>query len=106
MLRIHEAAIELVREVVEVLKRIERIDPDLARQGRRAVMSVPLNIAEGTEQAGKRRGFHYRVAMGSAREAWSVMRVAHAADYIAAPSPELENRFNTVIGTLHKCIRR
>ena len=106
MLRIHETAIELVREVVAVIAEIERFDPDLARQGRRAVMSVPLNIAEGTEQAGKRRAFHYRVAMGSAREAWSVMRVAHAADYIAPPSPQLENRFNTVIGTLHKCVHR
>ena len=106
MLRIHETAVELVAEVMPLLEMIERKDPDLARQGRRAVMSTPLNIAEGGEQPGKRRALHYRIAMGSAREAWSVMRVAHAARYIAAPSGELTNKFNHVIGTLHRCVVR
>ena len=36
MLRIHETAIELVREVMPLLEVIERRGPDLARQGRRA----------------------------------------------------------------------
>ena len=68
MLRIHAVALELVRDVVPLLREIERSDPDLARQGRRAVMSVPLNISEGSDQAGKRRTHHYRIALGSARE--------------------------------------
>ena len=76
MLRIHETAIELVREVMPAIREIERCDPDLARQMRRAVMSTPLNIAEGSEQAGKRRGLHYRIALGSARETWSALRAA------------------------------
>jgi hypothetical protein len=46
MLRIHETAVELVADVMPLLEMIERRDPDLARQGRRAVMSTPLNIAE------------------------------------------------------------
>ena len=106
MLRVHETAVELVRDVMPLLRAIERCDPDLARQGRRSVMSVPLNVSEGANQPGKRRDLHYRIALGSAREAWSVMRVAHAASYIGAPSEELENKFNTVIGTLHKCVHR
>jgi four helix bundle protein len=106
MLRIHETAVELVAEVMPLLEAIERKDPDLARQGRRAVMSTPLNIAEGGEQPGKRRTLHYRIAMGSAREAWSVVRVAEAARYIGAPSAELTNKFNHVIGTLHRCVAR
>lgn len=104
MLRIHETAIELVGDVVVLLEVIERRDPDLARQGRRAVMSVPLNVSEGANQSGRRREQHYRYALGSAREAWSVVRVAHAAKYIDAPSPELTNKFNTVIGSLHRCL--
>jgi four helix bundle protein len=68
MLRIHEAAIEVVRDVMPLLEVIERRDPDLARQGRRAATSTPLNIAEGGDQAGKRRGLHYRIALGSARD--------------------------------------
>jgi len=106
MLRIHETAVELVREMMPLLEAIERRDPDLARQGRRAVMSVPLNVSEGSSQPGKRRAYHYRIAIGSARETWSVLRVAQVANYIGAPSKELENMFNTVIGTLYRCLFR
>ncbi len=104
MLRIHEVAIELVREVMPLLRLIEKSDPDLARQGRRAVMSTPLNIAEGSDQSGKRRVLHYRIALGSARETWSVLRGAAAAAYIPEPSQEVQKRFDQVIGTLHKCV--
>jgi four helix bundle protein len=104
MLRIHQTAIELVREVMPLLKEIERCDPDLARQGRRAVTSTVLNIAEGSDQAGKRRTHHYRIALGSERETWSVLLAAHACGYIEQPSHELKNRFDQVIGTLHRCI--
>ena len=104
MLRIHEVAIELVGEVMPLLKEIERQDPDLARQGRKAVTSTPLNVSEGSDQSGRRRGLHYRIALGSARETWSVLRAAEAARYIAAPSPELRNKFDQVIGTLHRCV--
>ena len=89
-----------------ILRAIERCDQDLARQGRKAVMSVALNIAEGANQAGARRELHYRYALGSAREAWSVLRLAHAASYTNAPSEELSNKFNTVIGSLHRCLFR
>ena len=104
MLRIHETAIQLVKEVMPVIRGIERSDPDLGRQMRRAVMSTPLNIAEGAEQAGKRRGLHYRIALGSARETWSALRAAEAAGYVPECSADLKNRFDTVIGTLHRCL--
>ena len=104
MLKIHDVAIELVGEVMPLLRAIERFDPDLASQGRRAVTSTPLNISEGSDQVGKRRVQHYRIALGSARETWSALRVAEVANYIPAPSPELKNKFDQVIGTLHRCI--
>jgi four helix bundle protein len=104
MLRIHETAIELVREVMPLIRAIERRDPDLAGQARRAVMSTPLNVAEGSEQAGKRRALHYRIALGSARETWSALKVAEAAEYIGAPPAELKKKFDQVIGTLHRCL--
>ena len=104
MLRIHEVAIEVVGEVMVLLRQIERSDPDLARQGRRAVTSVPLNIAEGSDQVGRRRTLHYRIALGSARETWSLLRAAEAARYIGPPSEELTRKMNQVIGTLHRCV--
>jgi len=105
MLRVHEVAVRLIAEVMPFVRAIERVDPDLARQLRKAVMAAPLNIAEGSMQAGKRRTFHYRIALGTAREAWSALLVAHAAEYIAQPSPELKNTFDQVIGTLHRCVK-
>ncbi len=105
MLRVHEVAIALVREVMPLLREIERSDPDLARQARRAVMSTPP-IGEGSDQVGKRRALHYRIALGSARETWSALRVAEAAGYIGTPSHDLRNRFDQVIGTLHRCVYR
>lgn len=104
MLRIHEVAVELVAEVMPMLGAIQRFDPDLARQGRKALTSTPLNISEGSDQVGKRRMQHYRIALGSARETWSALRIAEAAKFLSAPSPELKNKFDHVIGTLHRCI--
>ena len=104
MLRIHEVAVELVAEVMPMLGAIQRFDLDLARQGRKALTSTPLNISEGSDQVGKRRMQHYRIALGSARETWSALRVAEAAKFLPTPTPELKNKFDHVIGTLHRCI--
>ena len=103
-LRIHETAVELVREGVIVARQIERHDPDLARQLRRALTSVPLNIAEGSVQTGKRRALHDRIAMGSAEEAKSAMMVADAAGYTGPIADHLSAAFRAVIGTLHRCV--
>jgi len=104
MLRICDVAVELVRDVMPMVREIERFDADLASQARRAVMSAALNVAEGADQAGKRRALHYRIAMGSAREAWTALLVAGAAGYVGPPSAHVKNKFNHVIGTLHKCL--
>jgi four helix bundle protein len=104
MLRIHGTAIELVRDVMPLIREIERCDPDLARQARRALTSCPLNLAEGSDQSGKRRAQHYRIALGSARETWSALQAAEAAQYIGPPGPELKSKFDKVIGTLHRCL--
>ena len=69
-----------------------------------SVTSTPANIAEGSDQAGKRRNLHYRIALGSMRETWSALRAAEAAGYIQPPSTDLKNMFDTVIGTLHRCL--
>ena len=104
MLRIHETAVQLIRQIMPLLLAIERCDRALAQQGKNSANSTPLNIAEGSDQSGKRRGYHYRIALGSARETWSVLRCGAAASYIEEPSKEIENKFNEVIGTLHRCI--
>jgi four helix bundle protein len=67
-------------------------------------MSTPLNIAEGSDQVGRRRAQHHRIALGSARETWSALSAAEAAGYVGAPSAELKNKFDQVIGTLQRCL--
>jgi four helix bundle protein len=105
MLRIHQVIVQLVGEVAPVAACIARHDADLARQLRRALSSVPLNVAEGSDQRGARRLSHYSIALGSAREAWSAVLTATAWGYIEPPSAELKARFDHVIGTLHRNVR-
>jgi len=102
MLRIHDVIVEVVREVAPTARRIARHDADLARQLRKALSSAALNVAEGSNQRGARRGSHYSIALGSARESWSALLVAAAWDYIETPPPELKARFDHVIGTLYR----
>ena len=106
MLRIHETALVLVREVAPLAVAIGRHDPDLARQLRRALSSVPLNISEGSDQRGARRASHYSIALGSAREAWSAIRTAVAWGYIQDPPPGVADRFDHVCGTLYRNAHR
>ncbi len=46
MLKVYAVVLEVVRDAKPIIEAIERRDPDLARQMRRAVTSVPLNISE------------------------------------------------------------
>lgn len=69
----------LVRLVHElVLPALRRADPALAGQLGRALHSVPLNIAEGSAQRGKRKGSHFSIALGSNREVDACLDVAVA----------------------------
>ena len=102
MLKIHEVALELIRHVAPLALAIGRHDADLAKQLRRALSSVPLNIAEGTDQRGARRTSHYSIALGSAEEAWSALLAAAAWGFTAEPSSEVAARFRQIIGTLHR----
>jgi four helix bundle protein len=62
-----------VRPVVESVR---RHDADLADQIYRAVKSLVLNTAEGGRRGGKDRGYHFRIAAGSAAELAAATRFA------------------------------
>jgi four helix bundle protein len=106
MLKVHDVALGLVKAVAPLAVQIGRHDPDLARQLRRALSSVPLNIAEGSDQRGARRASHYSIALGSAREAWSAIRTAVAWGYIGEPDAGLADGFDRVCATLYVNARR
>jgi four helix bundle protein len=77
-----EASIELIRSLKEPLAGLDRRDPDLARQLRRAAASIPLNLREGGRRNGKDRIHLWRVSSGSAAEVVAALRVAEAFGYL------------------------
>ena len=77
----HDRSLDLIRSLVTVLRRIRSRNRSLSDQIERAVTSIPLNISEGRQRAGKDRIYHYRVAAGSAAESGSALQIAEAFGY-------------------------
>ena len=75
-------AYELARLVEPVIRRIAVKDRTLADQLRRAIASIPLNLAEGNELCDRSRLHHFRAAAGSAREVEAALRTAEALRYV------------------------
>ena len=96
MLRIYDECLELVRECRVTA---EAMDCDQRRQLRRAALSVPLNVAEGSGQRLGNRRLRYETALGSAREVLANLECGEAIGDVAFPE-ETRRRLNRIIGTL------
>ena len=83
-LQAFEISLELIRSLEQPLATLDRRDPDLAKQLRRAAASVSLNLSEGSRRHGKDRIHLWRVAAGSAEEVAASLRVAEAFGYLQA----------------------
>lgn len=105
MLDLYPFTLETIRLTAPLIAAIERWDGDLARQLRRAIASVALNLAEGSYSQGKNRRARYFNARGSAREALACLEVAGAFGYLASPAPELHERYLRICATLGKLTR-
>jgi len=66
----------------------------------RALISVPLNVAEGAYSRGKNRQARFQTAAASAREVLACRETAQAFGWCSPMDPELSALFNRVIGTL------
>ncbi len=100
MLRIYPVLLDLIRLVLPLLRELERRDPDLARQCRRALTSAPLNVAEGSYSRGRNRAARYHTALGSLREVLACFEVAAVLGYLPELELEVRRRFDHVLGTL------
>ncbi len=100
MLRIYPVILEVIASLRPSIAMLERKDPDLARQLKRASASVALNVAEGMYSRGKNRAARYHTALGSMRDAQSCLEVAIALGYVGAIEPGILLVLNQVIGTL------
>ena len=88
-----------LRPLIAVL---ERRDPDLARQLKRAGSSVALNIAEGSYARGRNRLSLYQVALGSSKEVGACIDVAKALGYIDVGDESVRADLNAIGGTLYR----
>ena len=80
----YDVSLELVGALRPIIERLAAADRNLADQVRRAASSVPLNLAEGGERAGRDRAHSFHIAAGSAREVRAALQVALGWGYLAA----------------------
>ena len=104
---IYQKSLEVVRSVVRMSRIVQEQDGDLARQMRRACVSVPLNLQEGLYSQGGNRVARFHNAMGSARETMACLDVCVAAEYLTSPEVAADlDRVDHVIGALWKLSRK
>ena len=73
-----ELSLTLIALLREPVRTLARRNPELYRQLRKSLSSVPLNLAEGAGRFGKDGRQHFRIAYGSARESHAALRAAVA----------------------------
>jgi four helix bundle protein len=79
---------------------IERRDPSLARQLRRALSSVAWNTSEGSGSQGRNGRARYFNALGSQKESRACIDVAVAWGYIAPLDARLADRMDHITAVL------
>ena len=100
-LRIYTETLTMVRQMKGVLGDIEKKDGDLGRQMRRALTSIPLNIAEGEGRKNGNARVRFQTAMGSANEVRACLEVAEALGYVG-PHAELIDALDRTARTLNR----
>ena len=79
----YDLALQAALALRPLLDPINRRDPDLCRQMRRAASSVAMCLDEGSQRTGRDRFHLYRVAAGSAAE----VRTASTRPGVTSPRP-------------------
>ena len=85
-------------------KAVAALEP-AARETCRSLLRDTIAAAEGSDQRGGRRGNHYAIALGSAREAFVALRAAEAWGFVGPLPDDVRETMNRVIGTLVKVAR-
>ena len=99
-LRVYKEAKLLVREVYSLLDKFPKVETfALSDQLRRAVVSVPSNIAEGSGRYSIREKIHFiEIAYGSLTETLCQLDIAHDLLYISEKEFTEEKERIEVIG--------
>ena len=105
MLRIYDVILEVLRGLAVVIQQIEVHDRDLARQMRRAMTSIALNVSEASGSRGGTRRERYCNALGSARETTACIDASLALGYVTAVDPKLLDMLDHIRAVLVKNTR-
>ena len=99
-LRVYQESKALVKEVYKLLKKFPKFEVyALGDQLRRAVISVPSNIAEGSGRFSIKEKIHFiEIAYGSLAELLCQLDIAYDLDYITKEEFENEQERINVIG--------
>ena len=105
-MRIYLVALAMVKSVHALSRKVQRWDPDLARQMRRASSSVPLNMMEGWHARAGTRIARFDTAMQEARETIGCLDVSMAIGYLSADDCVTDlDRLDHIVATLWKLCR-
>jgi four helix bundle protein len=103
-LKIYPVVLDLVRRLSPLVRVLRARSSALGAQMERALISIPLNVAEGAYSRGKNRQARFQSAAASARETLACLETAEAMGFIGPTDPELAALFHRVIGTLVRLI--
>jgi four helix bundle protein len=103
-LKIKDDAIQLIRELRPMLEAIRMKDSALHDQMRRALSSIPLNIAEGEYKRGGNARLRFESAMGSANEVRACLETAAAFGYVQLDAAHVD-ALDRIARTLNRVMR-
>ena len=83
-IEIVDVAVQLIRALQPIIRKIRLHDMDEVKQMRSASASIVRNASEGWERSGRDKTNHYRMAAGSAREVRGGLLIAEASGWIDA----------------------
>src|SRR5688572_7031753 len=103
-LEIYPVVLDLVRRLAPYVPALRARSWSLGDQLERALVSIPLNLAEGAYSRGKNRQARYQSALASARESLACLESAEALGWLQPLDAEIAAVFHRVIGTLVRLV--
>ncbi len=99
-LRVYQESKQLVKDVYSLLEKFPKIEVyAMGDQLRRAVVSVPSNIAEGSGRSSLKEKVHFlEIAYGSLTETLCQLDIAHDLGYISDVEFSVEKERISIIG--------
>jgi four helix bundle protein len=105
-MKIYAVMIAMVKAVHALSRKVQRFDPDLARQMRRSSTSVPLNASEGWHAYGGNRVARFNTVICEARETMTALDVSVACGYLLLAEVEAElDRLDHIVAAMWKLCR-